>query len=215
MRERIGGRTVLLEHEVKGALREMGFSVPRGTFFRTGENISDPVDLAYPLVVKVSSSKIISKSNVGGVRVGVKNRDELDRAFHELSRIESAEGVLVEEMAPPGLEVIVGGIIDNQFGPVVMFGLGGVFVELFRDVAFGLAPLTAESALWLIEQVKGHVLLEGYRGKPPLDKQRLAGMMVAVSEVMDSGMVAEIDLNPVALYPHGAMILDAKIQLTS
>lgn len=214
-REKTRGRAVLLEHEVKEVLREMGLSVPRGRFFRVDEGIPDLIDLTYPLVAKVSSSKIISKSNVGGVRVDVKNTDELNRAFRELSGIESAEGVFVEEMAPQGLEVIIGGISDNQFGPVVMFGLGGIFVELFRDVAFGLAPLTMDDALWLITQVKGYRLLEGYRGKPPIDKQRLAGLIVSVSEVMATGMVGEIDLNPVALYPEGAMILDAKMQILS
>lgn len=214
-REKNAGRTALLEHEVKGLLREMGFSVPKGRFFRIGEEIPSTLDLAFPLAAKVSSSKIISKSNVGGVRVDVKNTEELNRAFRELSRIESAEGVLVEEMAPQGLEVIIGGISDNQFGPVVMFGLGGIFVELFKDAAFGLAPLTTDDALWLITQVKGYRLLEGYRGKPPIDKQRLAGLIVSVSEVMATGMVGEIDLNPVALYPEGAMILDAKMQILS
>lgn len=215
LREKNKGRTVFLEHEVKGALREMGLPVPKGKFLRLGEEAPAQLDLAFPLVAKVSSSKIISKSNVGGVRVNIKNGDELSSAFRELSRIESAEGVLVEEMAPQGLEVIIGGIIDNQFGPVVMFGLGGVFVELFKDVSFGLAPLTMDDALWLITQVKGYRLLEGYRGKPPVDKQRLAGMIVSVSEVMATGMVEETDLNPVALYPEGAMILDAKMKMLS
>jgi len=215
LREKNKGRTVFLEHEVKGVLREMGLPVPKGKFLRLGEEVPAQLDLTFPLVAKVSSSKIISKSNVGGVRVNIKNGDELSSAFRELSRIESAEGVLVEEMAPQGLEVIIGGIIDNQFGPVVMFGLGGVFVELFKDVSFGLAPLTMDDALWLITQVKGYRLLEGYRGKPPVDKQRLAGMIVSVSEVMATGMVEETDLNPVALYPEGAMILDAKMKMLS
>jgi acyl-CoA synthetase (NDP forming) len=214
-REKNRGRAALPEHEVKGLLREMGFSVPRGRFFRVDEKIPDRIDLTYPLVAKVSSSKIISKSNVGGVRADIKNAGELNRAFRELSGLESAEGVLVEEMAPQGVEVIIGGISDDQFGPVVMFGLGGIFVELFKDVAFGLAPLSTDDARWLITQVKGHRLLEGYRGKPPIDKQRLAGMIVSVSEVMATGMVAEIDLNPAALYPEGAMVLDAKMQLLS
>ncbi|MCL5021993.1 MAG: acetate--CoA ligase family protein [Nitrospirae bacterium] len=206
------GRKVFLEHEVKGLLAEMGLPVPRGTFLRKGETLSGKPDLAYPLAVKVSSEKIASKTDVGGVKIGIGSEEELRLAVQELSRIEHAEGVLVEEMAPPGLEVIIGGITDSQFGPVVMFGLGGVFVEVFKDVSFGLAPLTPDDARWVISQIKGHVLLGGYRGGPPLDKDRLTEMIVSVSEVMATGLVGEIDLNPVALYADGAMILDAKMQ---
>lgn len=205
------GRTTFLEHEVKGVFNEMGFAVPKGRFFATGEVILPPTDLTFPLVAKVSSLKISSKSDLGGVKIGISNGDELIRALHELTLIEGAEGVLVEEMAPQGVEVIVGGVMDNQFGPVVMFGLGGIFVELFKDVAFGLAPLTPEGALWLVQQTKGHRLLRGYRGKPPLDIDMLVQTIIAVSEIMATGMIKEIDLNPVALYPKGSMILDAKM----
>lgn len=214
-REQNGGRTVLLEHEVKGMLGKMGLEVPRGVFLSKGNDLPESLDLSFPVVAKVSSSTIVSKTNVGGVRAGIGSMDELKKAFRELSAIESAEGVLVEEMAPQGLEVIIGGIVDSQFGPVVMFGLGGIFVELFGDVAFGLAPLTTEDALWLISQVKGYPLLEGYRGRPSADKQSLTRIIVSVSEIMASGLVSEIDLNPVALYPQGAMILDAKMQFLS
>lgn len=193
----------------------MGLSAPRGRFLAAGEETPVPLDLTYPLVAKVSSSMIHSKSDVNGIRVGITSEEELRRALRELFRIEHAEGVLVEETAPQGIEVIAGGVIDKQFGPVVMFGLGGIFVELFKDVAFGLAPLTVEGALWLIAQVKGSKLLEGYRGKPPLDKQALAGIIVAVSESIATGLIEEIDLNPVALYPEGAMILDAKMRVIS
>jgi len=118
-------------------------------------------------------------------------------------------------MAPQGVEVIVGGLMDNQFGPVVMFGLGGIFVEVFKDVAFGLAPLKPGDALWLIQQTKGHRLLQGYRGRPPLDIAALIHIIVAVSEIMATGMIKEIDLNPVTLYPQGSLILDAKMAAIS
>lgn len=209
--EKSGGRKTFLEHEVKGLLKQIGFAVPKGRFFRKGEFVLPLKDLEYPLVAKVSSPKITSKSDVRGVRAGLKNEAELAKAMEELSLIDNAEGVLVEEMAPQGIEVIVGGTVDQQFGPVVMFGLGGVFVELFKDVAFGLAPLTREGALWLIRQVKGHRLLEGYRGKPPADTGALLEIVVAVSELMATGLIGEIDLNPISLYPEGALILDAKM----
>ena len=190
----------------------MGLPVPRGTFFKPG-SVPSSAGMTYPLAAKVSSGHIISKSEVRGIRTGLTNEEELKQAVAGLMAIPGAEGVLVEEMAPRGVEVIIGGIIDPQFGPVMMFGLGGVYVELFKDVAFGLAPLDKKDALWLIAQIKGRILLEGYRGSPPADTSVLIRMLITVSELMTAGRVREIDLNPVAVYPSGALILDAKIAL--
>ena len=206
------GRAALLEHEVKGLLKEMGLPVPKGIFIRSGEKIPKSSDLKFPLVAKVSSEKISSKSDLSGVKTNLQDSGELKIAVEELSQIENAEGVLIEEMAPPGLEVIIGGVIDGQFGPVMMFGLGGVFVELYRDVSFGLAPLSKDDAYWMIKEIKGHRLLEGFRGRAPVDKEALAQILISTSEIMATGLVEEIDLNPVALYAHGAMVLDAKIR---
>ncbi len=213
--EQTKGKKNLLEHEVKGLLREMGMPVPKGIFTAKGKSIPQPLNLTFPLIAKVSSSKIASKSDVKGVRPGLKNEDELEDAVSELMRIEYAQGVLIEEMVPHGLEVIVGGVIDNQFGPVVMFGLGGVFVELFKDVAFALAPMQRDDALWLIRQVKGYKLLEGYRGNPPVDKEALVKIIISISEIITVRSIEEIDLNPVSLYPEGAMVLDAKMLLAT
>lgn len=219
--EKNTGRKAFLEHEVKGLFKDMGFSVPNGVFIPKDTHLSafslQLSALSYPVVAKVSSSKITSKSDVKGIRLGIKNEDELKNAVSELMRIEHAEGVLIEEMAPQGLEVIIGGVIDNQFGPIVMFGLGGVFVELFKDVSFGLAPLKKEDALWLIKQIKGYRLLEGYRGNPPVDFDALINIIVSVSEMMATNLIKEIDLNPVALYSpsykESAIILDAKMEI--
>jgi len=209
--EKYRDKTTSLEHEVKGFLREIGLQTPEGIFIKEGDRIP-LLKLAYPLVAKVSSSRIISKTEVNGVRIGIKDENELTIAIAELMQIKDAEGVLVEEMAPRGVEVIVGGIIDEQFGPIVMFGLGGVFVELFKDVAFALAPLDKDKALWLIQQIKGYRLLEGYRGRPPVDINSLLNIIITVSEIIATNMIKEIDLNPLSLYQQGAMILDAKMK---
>ncbi|MDO8746345.1 MAG: acetate--CoA ligase family protein [Thermodesulfovibrionales bacterium] len=206
------GKRAFAEHEVKKFLRSIGLSVPNRMLVGKDGYIPSS-NLAYPLAAKVSSSKITSKSDVGGIRLGLKNDAELKKAVSELLKIEYAEGVLVEEMAPEGIEVIIGGVIDKQFGPVVMFGLGGVFVELLKDIAFALAPLKEEDALWLIQQVKGYKLLEGFRGKAAVDEDALVKIILTVSEIIASGHVEEIDLNPVSLYPNGAMILDAKVKM--
>jgi acyl-CoA synthetase (NDP forming) len=211
--EKNRGKTVFLEHEVKGLLKDIGLPVPSGIFFKRGQDISSLPKLSYPVVAKVSSEKIPSKSDVRGIRININNEEELKRAYEELTQIEYAEGVLIEAMAPQGIEVIVGGIVDAQFGPLVMFGLGGIFVELFKDVTFGLAPITREDVSRMIRQVKGYRLLEGYRGRPPVDINALLHIITAVSELMAAAPIEEIDLNPIALYPHGAMILDAKLSL--
>lgn len=201
-----------LEHEVKELLRGAGLPVPAGKFIPAGAPLPSPIGLRFPLVAKVASRRIVSKSDVGGVRLGIASPAELEQALAELAAIDGAEGMLVEETAPPGVEVIVGGTIDPQFGPVVMFGLGGLFVELFRDVAFALAPVTREEALRLTERTRGARLLGGFRGRPPVDREALAGVIVTVADLIASGLVAEVDLNPVVLYPDGALVLDGKIK---
>lgn len=202
----------MLEHEAKAFLKNLGLPVPNGAFFKKGSEPSSGW-MRFPLVAKVSSGNIVSKSEVRGVSLGLSDDEDLKLEVGRLMEIPGAEGVLVEEMAPAGVEVIVGGITDPQFGPVIMFGLGGIYVELFKDVAFGLAPLDEKDARWLIGQVKGSRLLQGYRGSPPVDTGTLINILITVSGLMAEGGIREIDLNPLALYPAGAMILDAKISL--
>ena len=213
LREKTAGRTFLPEYEVKGLLRDMGFSVPKGIFVQIGEAVPENLALNYPLVAKVSSQKIASKSELHGVRTGLQDERELLVAVEEILQIENAEGVLIEEMAPRGVEVIIGGVLDQQFGPVMMFGLGGIFTELFRDVSFCLAPLRQDDAFWMINDIKGRRLFEGYRGNTAVDKDALTKILISVSELMATGFLEEIDLNPVVLYAQGAMVLDAKIKL--
>lgn len=212
LRSATRGRDSCLEHEIKGMLRELGVSVPRGYLLPLGQPLPKTIGLEFPLVAKVTAPGLAGKSDVGGVHVAIRDSAALHRSVAELSTIPGAVGVLVEEMVPAGVEVIVGGSRDPQFGPIVMFGPGGILVELYRDVAFGLAPLTEEEALRLARQPKGARLLDGFRGRPPVDRSALVRIMVTVSEIMATGMVEEIDLNPVTLYPAGAIVLDAKLR---
>jgi acetyl-CoA synthetase (ADP-forming) len=198
------------EYEIKSFLKGLGFNIPKGVLLGKGSTDLKP-SLRYPLTAKISAPKISSKSDVGGVILDIKNQVQLKTAIEKLSTIDSCEGILVEEMAPKGVEVIIGGIKDNQFGPVVMFGMGGLYVELYKDIAFALAPADEKDALWLIKQIKGYKLLEGYRNSPPPDIPYLIDMIVAVSKIIASGMLVEIDLNPVVLYHKGALVLDAKM----
>lgn len=204
-------KTYYTEYETKTLLIKFGLNVPKGIFVAQGKQVPSPLALAYPLIAKVSSQWIPSKSDINGIRPGLRDEKELMDAVADLERIDKAEGVLIEEMAPLGLEVVVGGLIDSQFGPVVMFGIGGIFVELFKDVAFGLAPVNRAGAAMLLRQVKGYRLLEGYRGMPAADTDALITVIAAVSEIIATGLIEEITLNPVALYAAGALVLDAKM----
>jgi succinyl-CoA synthetase beta subunit len=209
------GTRVIPEHALKQFLRESGLPAPLGLYLPVGAPFPDFSRLSYPLVAKVFSSKIRSKSDVGGIRLGLKDAAAAATAVYDLMGIELVEGVILEEQAPTGSEVIVGGIVDPQFGPVIMFGLGGIFVELFHDVAFALAPLNRDDAFRLMERTMGYRLLTGYRGAPRCDLETLADILVTVSELMATCLLEEIDLNPVAVYPDGAMILDAKMFVVS
>jgi succinyl-CoA synthetase beta subunit len=208
-----GERRTLFEHEVKGFLRDLGISVPKGIYVPEGEPLPAEVDrLQAPLAVKTVFTGGGSRSEVGGVRLGISKGDQLKGTVAELSLLENAEGVLIEEMMPPGFEVIVGASVDAEFGPIVMFGMGGFFVELFHDVSFALAPVTEAQAQWMINETRGGKVLGGFRGKPPLDVAGLCKIIIIVSELMASGLLQEADLNPVVVYPFGAVVLDAKMK---
>jgi acyl-CoA synthetase (NDP forming) len=168
----------------------------------------------------VDSADIPHKSDIGGVKVGIRSDDEVGRAFEEIlgnarARCPGAAvgGVLVQEMARPGTEVIVGVAVDPQFGPAVLCGMGGVFVEVFKDTALCLAPLTKGEALDMIRSLKSVKLMEGYRGLPPLDLEALADLIVSVGSFACAHKddLKEADLNPVFLYEKGLCAVDALV----
>jgi acetate---CoA ligase (ADP-forming) subunit beta len=216
------GRTALLEPEAKTICAEYGISVNRFDTAKTeGEAVAHAEKVGYPVVMKIVSQDIIHKSEAGGVVVNVKSAAEVEAGFRKI--MENAkkykpdariEGVLVQEMAPQGIEVIVGAVKDPQFGQTVMFGLGGIFVELLKDVNFRIAPLTAQDAKEMITSLKAYPLLNGYRGQKPADINALADIIVNVSRlVMEQPAIKELDLNPVMAYPVGAKTVDARIIL--
>jgi acyl-CoA synthetase (NDP forming) len=173
-------------------------------------------------VVKVVSPDIVHKTDVGGVRLGLKTPEEVSRAFHEVTAAARQHmpqarilGVSVQRQAAPGVEVIVGMSKDPQFGPVIMFGLGGILVELFRDVSFRIVPLEPRDARQMIREIKGLPLLMGYRGQPPADLDALERLILRVSELVEAyPEIAELDLNPVFARPDGAEAVDARIVLS-
>ncbi len=187
------------------------------------DNSADAVKIAqeqgYPVALKISSPDIIHKSDVGGVYLNLDSAAAVEQAYDKmLAAVQKStpgaqvDGVLVSKMAPPGLEVIVGMNRDPQFGPVILFGLGGIMVEIFQDVSLRLLPLTNDAALAMIREIKGYGLIAGYRGQPAVDEQALADCLMAVARIAEeSPEIVEIDLNPVFAYSDGILVADARI----
>ncbi len=216
------GRRVLLETEAKTICAEYGIGVPKFDLAKSeGEASRQADEIGYPVVLKIVSPDIIHKSDAGGVLLNLKNPVDVASGYSRI--IENAKkykadakivGVLVQEMAPQATEVIVGAIKDPQFGQTVMFGLGGIFVEILKDVNFRVAPITTEDAREMITQLKAYPLLKGYRNTPPVDIDALVEILCSTSRlVMDNPEIKELDLNPVMAYSNGAKVVDARIIL--
>ncbi len=216
------GRNFLLEHEAKTICKEYGIPVTELKMAKTAEAAAKfSEEIGYPTVLKIVSLDVLHKFDVGGVILNVNSREEARNAYNKI--IESVkkhkpdakiDGILVQEMAPPSTEVIVGAIKDPQFGPTLMFGFGGIFVEVMKDVAFRIAPITEEDAPQMITEIKAYPILQGYRGQPPADINALTKILVNTSRlVMDHQEIKELDLNPVMVYEKGAKTVDARIIL--
>jgi acetate---CoA ligase (ADP-forming) subunit beta len=171
-------------------------------------------ETGYPLVAKVVSPRIVHKSDINGVVTGIMDGGQLLAAFDRLSRIDGATGVIVEESVK-GTELIVGAKRDAQFGPVILFGVGGTAVEIYKDVALRMAPLTEADVASMMGSIKARPFLEGYRGSEPVSKSALTNLLMRFSDlIMDLGDAVEsIDLNPVICSSARCVIADARIIL--
>jgi acetyl-CoA synthetase (ADP-forming) len=216
------GRKALLEPEAKQVCMEYDIPV---TKFKVASNETQAAEYAdaigYPVVLKIVSPDVIHKSDAGGVMVNLKNPSEVKNAYNKI--LENVKkynanakivGILVQEMAPQSTETIVGAIKDPQFGQTIMFGLGGIFVELLKDVNFRIAPITTDDAKEMITQLKAYPLLKGFRNTPPADIEALVAILEKTSHlVMENPEIKELDLNPVLVYQSGAKTVDARIIL--
>jgi acyl-CoA synthetase (NDP forming) len=216
------GRKALLETEAKTICADYGIPVTKFSLSKSEKEAAAQADqIGYPIVLKIVSPDIIHKSDAGGVMVNLKNAAEVASAYGKI--VDNAKkfkadakivGVLVQEMAPQSTEVIVGAIKDPQFGQTLMFGLGGIFVEILKDVNFRVAPLTVEDAKEMITQLKAFPLLNGYRGSKPADIEALTAILCSTSRlILENPEIKELDLNPVMAYPKGAKTVDARIIL--
>ena len=171
--------------------------------------------VGYPVVLKVSSDRIVHKSDVDGVVVGISHPHELEGAFRameeRIKEIDPQAAFSLQPQVSSSLELVVGITTDPSFGRVIMFGLGGIWVEVLKDVSFRLVPMEEEDALEMIEELKGKRLLEGFRGIPPVDKGALACFLCQVSRVAQTRDIREMDLNPVMVTKDGPIIVDARM----
>ncbi len=217
-------RRELLEFEAKKVLSAWGVKTTRIELARdTNEAVKLAREIKYPVVLKIASPDIIHKSDARGVKVGLSSEIEVKQAFEEIvANVRAYKpdanilGVAVQEFIPPAREVIVGTLRDPSFGPVVMFGLGGIWVEVLKDVSFRLAPITKEDALEMVQEIRGYPVLAGTRGAPPADFEALADLLQRVGELaVEFPEISEIDLNPVFVFDEGKGVVaaDARIIL--
>jgi len=217
------GRTILTEVESKQILAEAGIPIARAQLAVSREEaVAAARQIGLPAVLKIVSPEISHKSDVGGVKLNLGSDDEVAAAFDEI--VEAAHraqpeatvlGVSVQKMARPGVEVIMGMTKDPQFGPVLMFGLGGVFVEVLKDVSFRIVPLERRDARQMIRDIQGFPVLEGFRGQEPADLAALEDMLMRLSAfVEEHPQIQELDLNPIFAYKDGAVAVDARIVLS-
>jgi acyl-CoA synthetase (NDP forming) len=217
-------RTVLTEIEAKQILGEAGIKCTATVLADSkGKAVAISEEIGYPVVLKVSSVDISHKSDAGGVKVNLQNKEAVEKAYDEIMTScrayapgASIEGVAVQSMAKVGTEIIMGMIKDASFGPVVMFGLGGVLVEVLKDVSFRIVPIDKADAAEMTSEIQGKKLLQGYRGQDPADVPYLQDMLVKLSDfVNETPGIEEIDMNPVFAYKDGAVVVDARIILSA
>jgi acyl-CoA synthetase (NDP forming) len=222
LREAIRQDKTFLDYEGYGILKALSIPVVRQQLFprEAADKISgDAEKIKYPVALKALGSDLAHKTDVGGVRLNISDYEELSKALAAMAadvRLKSATGFLVQEMVDGGVEVIVGGKRDPQFGPVVMVGLGGIFVELFADFQLAVAPVDMTMAGHMIQSLRGYPLLQGYRGAPPMDIESIAMLIKHISDLMANfPSISEIDLNPVRVFPQGegSLVIDCKVFL--
>jgi acetyl-CoA synthetase (ADP-forming) len=216
------GRKFLLEHEAKTVCKEYGIPITELKIAKSADEAAKYSEqIGYPTVLKIVSPDVLHKFDVGGVVLDINSQEEAKTAYNQI--IENVKkhkpdakivGILVQEMAPCATEVIVGAIKDAQFGPTLMFGLGGTFVEVMKDVSFRIAPIKEEEAQEMISEIKAYPILQGCRGQAPRDIDTITKILLNTSKlVMDHPDIKELDLNPVMVYAKGAKTVDARIIL--
>ena len=218
-------RSTLDEAAGKALLASYGVAVPKTIVVRAAAEAAAAVErLTPPLVVKVISSEILHKSDAGGVKVDLKSAEEVSEAIRAMSALPAiagarVEGWLIEEMAPSGQEIVIGGLRDPDFGPLIMVGLGGIFVEILADVSFRICPITRLDAEDMIDELKGATILKGARGRKPASREAIIDVLLKVGGdrgllVQHAAQIKEADINPIIVSENSAVAVDARFILT-
>jgi len=210
----LAGRTgALAENEVKDLMRAYGIPTTQYQVVRTEKDL-EKLTLRFPVALKVCSPAILHKTDVGGVRLNIQNKEELKKSFKEFRKKFPTENLLVDQMEEKGVEIIVGLVQDATFGLSIMCGIGGIFTELYKDVSFRVVPIDSYDARQMIEELAGKKLLEGFRGMKA-NKQLVIDLVLKVSKLGEEliDQVDQMDLNPVFVYEKRICVVDAKLIL--
>jgi acyl-CoA synthetase (NDP forming) len=218
------GRTALFEHEAKALTQSAGVVVPRHVLVDPGDHeavVTAGETLGFPVALKAVSPDILHKTDAGAVMLNITSGAVLSTSVATMEKLIATrvpgavvQSFLIEKMVPAGLDLLIGGLRDEQFGPSVAFGLGGVWVEALKDAVFGILPMTRVETLDMIAETKAGMFLKGFRGSPALDQEATLAAINAVAKLMsDHPEIREIDLNPVRVFTKGAVALDARVIL--
>lgn len=207
----LGKRKILTENEVKSLLKEYNIPTTEYALVKNEKDLKK-ISLPYPLVMKICSPKYTHKTDVGGVKLNIKSEDELIKAYNVFQKKFVGEDFIVETMEKPGVETIVGLVDDPTFGLSIMFGLGGIFTEIFKDVVFRVLPIDRKDAEDMMSEIKSRNILDGFRGMK-VSKDALVNILLNVSNlgVDFQNCIKEMDLNPVFLREKDAVVVDARM----
>lgn len=212
----------LLETEAKELLREYGIPVPDFKLIKSEEEITGLTkEINFPIAMKIVSPDIIHKSDAGGVKLNIKNEKEAKLAYQGIiSKVKKYNkeaqifGVITYSMIPKITEIIIGIMKDPHFGPVIMFGLGGIFVEVLKDISFRILPIEERDAREMIAEIEGYEILKGVRGEGPKDIKAIKNLILKISQLaLENPEISEIDLNPVFVFEKGLQVIDARMIL--
>ena len=212
----------LLETEAKELLKEYGIPVPDFKLIKSEDEITGLAkEINFPIVMKIASPDIIHKTDAGGVKLNIKDEKEAESTYQEIifqakkyNKKTRISGVIAYTMVPQGTEIIIGMMKDPHFGPVAMFGLGGIFVEVLKDVSFRIIPLEERDAQEMITEIKGYKILKGVRGEGPKDIKAIKTLLMKISKLTtENPKINEIDLNPIFVFEKGLQVVDARMIL--